>query len=89
MDTDAQEPTGWRVFPPLTLPRASTGLRLSWLRTVLLAPGRQEAWGPVLALAFYPGVLQVRPSSPLPVPTVPTRGINQAMLLTFTDVNSP
>lgn len=54
MDTDAQGPAGAGKFLPLTLPRVSTKLRLSWLRTVPLAPGRQEAWGPVLALAFLP-----------------------------------
>lgn len=89
MDTDAQEPAGAGEFLPLTLPRVSTKLRLSWLRTVPLAPGRQEAWGPVLALAFLPWGSVQGPGSPLPPqPRVPTRGINQAMLLTFTDVKA-
>lgn len=89
MDTDAQGPAGAGKFLPLTLPRVSTKLRLSWLRTVPLAPGRQEAWGPVLALAFLPWGPVQGPGSPLPPrPRVPTRGVNQAMLLTFTDVKA-
>lgn len=62
---------------PTTLPRVSMKLLLSWPRTVPLAPGRQEAWDPVLALAFLPWGPVQGPGSPLPPqPRVPTRGIN-------------
>lgn len=52
------------------------------------APERQEAWGPVLALAFLPWGPMQGPGPPLGPPQVPTQGINQATLLMFPDVKS-
>lgn len=75
MDTDAQEPAG---AGGIHSPHPAQGF--NEITPVLAedspspAPGRQEAWGPVLALAFLPwGSVQGPGSHSAPQPGVPLR----------------